>query len=57
VDKSQAIVASLCSIYSRDTKPDNMLMGDGKQGNKVYMTNIGLAKQYERPIRPVGCLI
>lgn len=31
-------------IY-RDVKPDNLLMGDGKQGNKVYITDIGLAQE------------
>jgi serine/threonine protein kinase len=31
----------------RDVKPDNLLMGDGKQGNKVYVTDIGLAKEIE----------
>jgi len=31
-------------IY-RDVKPNNLLMGDGKQGNKVYVTDIGLAKE------------
>ncbi|KAF1809587.1 casein kinase-like protein I isoform epsilon [Eremomyces bilateralis CBS 781.70] len=31
----------------RDVKPDNLLMGDGKQGNTVYMTDIGLAKEIE----------
>jgi len=31
----------------RDVKPDNLLMGDGKQGNKVFVTDIGLAKEIE----------
>lgn len=31
----------------RDVKPDNLLMGDGKQGNTVYVTDIGLAKEIE----------
>lgn len=31
----------------RDVKPDNLLMGDGKQGNTVYVTDIGLAKAIE----------
>jgi serine/threonine protein kinase len=29
----------------RDIKPDNMLMGDGKQGSTVYVTDMGKAKQ------------
>ncbi|KAF1993985.1 kinase-like protein [Amniculicola lignicola CBS 123094] len=33
----------------RDVKPENMLMGDGKQGNNVYVTDIGLAKEIEEP--------
>ncbi|KAF1962347.1 kinase-like protein [Byssothecium circinans] len=35
----------------RDIKPDNLLMGDGAQGNKVYVTDIGLAKEIEDPDR------
>ncbi len=31
----------------RDIKPDNLLVGDGKQGNKVHVTDIGLAKDIE----------
>ncbi|KAI1451821.1 kinase-like domain-containing protein [Annulohypoxylon moriforme] len=31
----------------RDVKPDNLLMGVGTQGNTVYMTDIGLAKEIE----------
>lgn len=31
----------------RDIKPDNLLMGDGEQGNKIYVTDIGLAKEIE----------
>jgi serine/threonine protein kinase len=31
----------------RDIKPDNLLMGDGEQGNKVFVTDIGLAKEIE----------
>ena len=33
----------------RDVKPENILMGDDKQGNKVYVTDIGLAKEIEEP--------
>ena len=29
----------------RDVTPDNLLMGDGKQGNTVYVTDIGFAKE------------
>lgn len=35
----------------RDVKPDNLLIGDGPQGNTVYMTDIGLAKEIEDPNR------
>jgi serine/threonine protein kinase len=31
----------------RDIKPDNILMGDGQQGNIVYVTDIGLAKEIQ----------
>jgi serine/threonine protein kinase len=31
----------------RDVKPDNLLMGIGTQGNTVYTTDIGLAKEIE----------
>ncbi|KAF2176918.1 hypothetical protein K469DRAFT_721180, partial [Zopfia rhizophila CBS 207.26] len=29
--------------------PENMLIGDGKQGNNVYMTDIGLVKEIREP--------
>jgi serine/threonine protein kinase len=41
----------------RDVKPENMLMGDGKQGNKVYVTDIGLAKEIEQPGRHTYSMI
>jgi len=31
----------------RDIKPDNLLVGDGKQGHKIYVTDIGLAKEID----------
>jgi casein kinase I family protein HRR25 len=30
----------------RDIKPENILMGDGKWGNQVYVTDMGLAKEF-----------
>ncbi|KAI9675002.1 MAG: serine/threonine protein kinase [Caeruleum heppii] len=36
----------------RDVKPENLLMGDGLQGNKVYVADIGTAQEiYEPTIR------
>lgn len=29
----------------RDVKPENLLMGTGKQGNQVYVTDLGLATE------------
>ena len=31
------------SVIHRDIKPENFLMGMGKQGNRVYVTDLGLA--------------
>ncbi len=31
----------------RDIKPDNLLVGDGKQGHNIYVTDIGLAKEID----------
>jgi serine/threonine protein kinase len=41
----------------RDIKPDNLLMGDGEQGNKVYVTDIGLAKEIEDPDRRIYSVV
>jgi serine/threonine protein kinase len=41
----------------RDVKPDNLLMGDGKQGNTVYITDIGLAKEIEDPKRHIYSVV
>lgn len=32
-------------IIHRDVKPENFLMGTGKQGNRVYVTDLGLATE------------
>jgi serine/threonine protein kinase len=32
----------------RYIKPDNLLVGDGKQGNKIYVADIGLAKEIDQ---------
>ncbi|KAI9772782.1 MAG: serine/threonine protein kinase, partial [Candelina submexicana] len=33
------------NIIHRDIKPENFLMGRGRQGNKVYVTDLGLAME------------
>ncbi len=32
-------------VIHRDIKPENFLMGVGKQGNRVYVTDLGLATE------------
>jgi serine/threonine protein kinase len=41
----------------RDVKPDNLLMGDGKRGNVVYVTDIGLAQKLEDRDRGHGTVV
>lgn len=36
-----------CGVVHRDLKPDNFLMGLGKRANQVYVTDMGLAWDYE----------
>lgn len=37
-------------IIHRDIKPENFLMGDGRHGNRVYVTDLGLSTQYRAAI-------
>ncbi|XP_073386038.1 uncharacterized protein [Physcomitrium patens] len=36
-------------LVHRDLKPDNFLMGCGRQGNQVFIIDFGLAKEYMDP--------
>lgn len=38
-------------IVHRDIKSDNVLMGVGRRGNQVYITDMGIAVEY-RPVEP-----
>lgn len=38
------------NVIHRDIKPENFLMGTGKNGNCIYVTDLGLASEY-RPHR------
>lgn len=49
------LISRIQYIHSKDTihrdvKPENFLMGTGKQGNCIYVTDLGLATKY-RPDR------
>lgn len=37
-------------LVHRDLKPDNFLMGCGRQGNQVFLIDFGLAKEYIDPV-------
>ncbi|KAG0563118.1 hypothetical protein M758_8G005300 [Ceratodon purpureus] len=37
-------------LVHRDLKPDNFLMGCGRQGNQVFIIDFGLAKEYIDPV-------
>ena len=37
-------------VIHRDIKPENFLMGTGRNGNCIYVTDLGLAEEY-RPTR------
>ena len=36
-------------IIHRDIKPENFLMGTGKHGNLLYVTDLGLSMEYRKP--------
>jgi serine/threonine protein kinase len=46
-------------IMHGDIKPDNLLMGTGKQGNVIYVVDFGLAENFEHPgkNRPFGLAV
>jgi serine/threonine protein kinase len=41
----------------RDVKPENLLMGDGRSGNTVYVTDFGLAEEVEHREREYSHVI
>jgi len=41
-------------LLHRDVKPQNCLLGTGENGNLVYITDFGLAKEYDRTSKNVG---
>lgn len=42
-------------VIHRDIKPENFLMGTGRKGNCIYLTDLGLAAEY-RPSRAPQCI-
>ena len=44
------------NVIHRDIKPENFLMGMGKHGNQVYVTDLGLATEHRAAqIRTNSC--
>lgn len=43
-------------VIHRDIKPENFLMGVGRQGNQVYVTDLGLATEYDTVQNELGLL-
>lgn len=37
-------------LIHRDIKPDNILMGVGRRGNEVYITDMGVATEYRSTV-------